>query len=209
MKQYTNVLLPVLTCCKNSRGLYFGPRTKILFPLRTTPLNTRAKVIKDPCSLPSEGMGLGVSLSTSCSSPARNRRIMSAQILSVSRSCWEREATRKTLLLAETERGNTKDRSILMKATFKAKSPRAEGWVFQLWQKSHPYHWGWGNYWEKLYLLALLPVDSFQGRLHLGWAPQVPGPAPLPTSPHAFILHVLASQQPPPEWKVYRTPQTC
>ena len=209
MKQYTNVLLPVLTCCKNSRGLYFGPRTKILFPLRTTPLNTRVKVIKDPCSLPSEGMGLGVSLSTSCSSPARNRRIMSAQILSVSRSCWEREATRKTLLLAETEWGNTKDRSILMKATFKAKSPRAEGWVFQLWQKSHPYHWGWGNYWEKLYLLALLPVDSFQGRLHLGWAPQVPGPAPLPTSPHAFILHVLASQQPPPEWKVYRTPQTC
>ena len=130
-------------------------------------------------------------------------------MLSASRSCWEREATRKTLLLAETERGNTKDRSILMKATFKAKSPTAEGWVFQLWQKSHPYHWGWGNYCEKLYLLALLPVDSFQGRLHLGWAPQVPGPAPLPTFPRAFILHSLASQQPPPEWKVYRTPQTC
>ena len=120
-----------------------------------------------------------------------------------------REGTRKTLLLAETEQGNTKDRSILMKATFKAKSPRAEGWVFQVWQKPHPYHWGWGNYWEKLYLLALLSVDSLQGRLHLGWAPWVPGPAPLPTSPHAFVLHALASQQSPPEWEVYRTPQTC
>lgn len=47
MPSYGNISLSPLTLCKDSAGSYLGPKTKIFCPLRTTPLNTLAKAMKD------------------------------------------------------------------------------------------------------------------------------------------------------------------
>lgn len=72
-----------LTRCRNSTGLYLGPKTKIFFPLRAMPLNTRANATNVSWLvswlLSSRGAGLGVTLPPCGSPSARNKGVMSAK----------------------------------------------------------------------------------------------------------------------------------
>ena len=118
LKQYNNVLLPILTRCKNSTGLYLGPKTKMFFPLRATPLNTRANATNVSWQFSSCGPGLGATLSTCCSSPARSKRVMSTQnALSSLGGAWKQKGQdRNNTYLAQFQERSTRNKKSIDKS---------------------------------------------------------------------------------------------